>query len=131
MCSGMQAQKGRSRAPQNTPRSQELQALTKISEQVAVPLDQLARFLATNRQQAEELVTQLQSRRFAKAKTYLAGESAWVWLTKKGSAQVANKLPARCYEPDPAYLSHRRAVNESVSTSNLGNRMVAGSLKLP
>jgi hypothetical protein len=92
--------------------SAEKLALCVISEEGAMPLDQLARFLAADRSQAEALVDEFTAKRFVRQKVFFEGDAPWVWLTRKGASKAGTGLAHRGYPPDHAYLNHRRAVNE-------------------
>jgi hypothetical protein len=87
-------------------------ALQVISEQAAVPLDQLARFLQTDLSEAEHLAEQLRDERCAKTEVFFENDSPWVWLTRKGASAAGTGLAHRTYPPYHATLNHRRAVNQ-------------------
>jgi DNA-binding MarR family transcriptional regulator len=86
-------------------------ALRAISEQGAIPVDQLARFLCTDVGQAEHLVEQLRADRFAKTRTFYEKESPWVWLTREGASVAGTGLSHHHLPPYHVSLKHRRAVN--------------------
>jgi hypothetical protein len=87
-------------------------ALRIISEQAAVPLDQLARFLQSDLRAAERLIEQLRTDRCAKTEVFFDNDSPWIWLTRKGALAAGTGLAHRAYPPYHATLDHRRAVNE-------------------
>ncbi len=92
------------------PSAEELPILQLLSEQVAIPLDQLARFMdveleeAVCRMQALEAAGRVEYRRF------LIRDCAWFWLSHRGARMAGAGFPYR--EPDVSSLAHRRAVNE-------------------
>jgi hypothetical protein len=98
--------------PTDVPKLRRSAALRVISEQAAVPLDQLARFLHTDLSDAEHLVEQLRDERCAKTEVFFDNDSPWVWLTRKGASAAGTGLAHRTYPPYHATLNHRRAVNQ-------------------
>ncbi len=81
-----------------------------ISEQGAVRLDQLARFLDCNPEAIEELAARLCAGNFATRHAFLAGEPQWIALT-----WVGNRLadtPLDWFRPRPGGVRHWLALNE-------------------
>jgi len=87
-------------------------ALRAISEQSALPLDQLARFLSSDIFEAEQLVEQLKEDRLAKARAFYVNDSPWVWLTREGASLSGTGLSHQPRGPYHVTLKHRRAVNQ-------------------
>jgi DNA-binding MarR family transcriptional regulator len=85
-------------------------ALRMISEQAAIPIDQLARFLGADLGETSLLVEQLKADRVAKTKLFYENDSPWVWLTSKGASMAGTGLP-QVRPPLHWSLRHRRAVN--------------------
>ena len=81
-----------------------------LSEQVAIPLDQLARFLGRTRVEAEELVGGLQATGCVAQRRFLADDAAWVWPTRRGARLSGTGFAFQ--PPTVRWLTHRRAVNE-------------------
>ena len=81
-----------------------------LSEQVAIPLDQLARFLGRTRVEAEELVEGLQATGCVAQRRFLADDTAWVWPTRRGARLSGTGFAFQ--PPTVRWLTHRRAVNE-------------------
>jgi hypothetical protein len=90
----------------------EVEALRLISEQVALPLDQLARFLRCEDTDAQAVVDRLDHAGCLRSEQFLVGDSEWVWLRKRGARLAGKGFRARRYPPIVACLSHRRAINE-------------------
>jgi hypothetical protein len=86
-------------------------ALRVISEQSAIPLDQLARFLGSHPDETNLLVEQLKAHRLAKTKLFYENDSPWVWLTRQG-ASIAGTGLSHPTQPYHVSLKHRRAVNQ-------------------
>jgi transposase/DNA-binding MarR family transcriptional regulator len=84
--------------------------LALIAEQVAIPLDQLARFLAVDLAGVKTIVSRLVKAGYLEQRCFLAGGPPWVWLTHKGAAASETDFAARV--PTVRLLTHRRAVNE-------------------
>lgn len=85
-------------------------ALRLISEQVAIPLDQLARFLDGGVQEAVRIAGRLEEIGCVGHRRFLVADFPWLWLNSLGAQLVDTSFPSR--EPDVASLAHRRALNE-------------------
>ena len=85
-------------------------ALRLLSEQVAVPLDQLARLLDVSMERAVRTVQQLEAAGCLEHRRFLIAEGPWFWLSHRGVAARRNRLSLS--GPDVASLAHRRALNE-------------------
>jgi hypothetical protein len=81
-----------------------------LSEQGAVPIDQLARFLNRDRHRTMGLVEEFQRQNYARCESVLAGDADWVWLSKAGNRYSRTGL--RCFEPRLGALPQIRALNE-------------------
>ena len=81
-----------------------------ISEQGAIPLDQLARFLECDEAGVDRVVSHLLELRYIRRARPFPDESDWVWLTKRGVTFSGTDYSAA----DPALggLARLRAVNE-------------------
>lgn len=88
----------------------EADALRLLSEQVAMPLDQLARFLALDLGQGARLAQHLDERGLVESKRFLARDYPWLWLSRRGAERAGTGFPYR--EPDVSSIAHRRALNE-------------------
>jgi len=89
---------------------QEISVLRVLCEQVAVPLDQLPRFLGCPRAEAEEIVDALQRIGCVVQQCFLAGDAAWIWPSRRGARLSGTSFGHRT--PTVRWLTHRRAVNE-------------------
>jgi hypothetical protein len=81
-----------------------------ISEQGAVPLDQLARFIGCEPHQARAIVNHLSDHRLIDLRRILHDEPAWLWLTWRGTCLSGTGLAY--LEPRVGALARLRAVNE-------------------
>jgi AcrR family transcriptional regulator len=107
-------------------RAEEVPVLVLVSEQGAIPLDQLARFLAHDRAETLVLVERLWQAGFVRCERLLADEPAWVWLSARGATQARTALPL--FRPAIGGLRRLRAVNEvrlSVSRGGPGGGWIA------
>jgi DNA-binding MarR family transcriptional regulator len=91
------------------PRQRELLEL--LSEQGAVPFDQLVRFLGCKRSRVKDSIRSLERRGWIEQQRFLAGDSRWFWLSRKGVG-VADRAH-RYTVPNVRSLPHRRAINET------------------
>jgi DNA-binding MarR family transcriptional regulator len=89
---------------------QQLRALRLLSEQVAIPLDQLARFLCLDLGATVRVAQQLDEAGLVETRRFLVRDYPWLWLTPCGVRKAPTGFPYR--EPDVASLAHRRALNE-------------------
>ncbi len=92
--------------------AREVEALGAMSEQVAIPLDQLARFLGCEVADAQAVVDRLDQAGCIRLEKFLTGDWVWIWLRKRGARLAGKGFPARRYPPIVSGLSHRRAINE-------------------
>lgn len=92
------------------PQSWERDVLALICEQGAIPIDQLARFLACDRDPAQDLGEHLREAGFARTARLLAAEPEWIWLSEGGTRLSQTGL--RPYLPTPGALARLRAINE-------------------
>lgn len=98
------------RGPYRDPTSHERALLRLLSEQVAIPLDQLARFLGCSLEQAVALVEGLEHADCVRHRRFLFRDMPWFWLNNRGARLAGTGFVASA--PDVAMLAHRRAVNE-------------------
>lgn len=92
------------------PNAAERVALRLLSEQVAIPLDQLARFLRLSLADAVALVQGLEEAGCIEHRRFLVRDHPWFWLSSRGARLAGTGFPYKA--PDVAMLAHRRAVNE-------------------
>lgn len=85
-------------------------ALRLLAEQVAIPLDQLGRFLGLDLTAAVRLAQALEAGGLVETKRFLVRDFPWLWLSHRGVRRADAGFPYR--EPDVASLAHRRALNE-------------------
>jgi hypothetical protein len=64
-----------------------------ISEQGAIPIDQLARFLEVDEGRARRVATHLCDVGFVRWRRILADEPPWLWLTHTGMRAADNEIP--------------------------------------
>jgi hypothetical protein len=81
-----------------------------LSEQVAIPLDQLTRFLEVPLAVAIALVQRLEAGGCIRHRRFLVREMPWLWLSARGASLAGTGFAASA--PEVAMLAHRRAVNE-------------------
>lgn len=81
-----------------------------LSEQVAIPLDQLARFLRVGLGAAVRRVQAAEEARWLERRRFLVGDYPWFWLSRRGAARAGTGFRYRV--PDVSSLAHRRALNE-------------------
>ena len=72
------------------PKPEEVPVLDLISEQGAIPVDQLARFLNYTPNKAKQLAKRLHEEGLVRREKLLAQEPEWLWLTKRG-ARFSNR----------------------------------------
>jgi DNA-binding MarR family transcriptional regulator len=105
--------KGRStavRQRRGEPRPEDVPVLDLISEQGAIPMDQLARFLDCKLDKAKRVAKRLQEAGLIRRERPLAKESDWIWLSKRGARFSTTGLSAP--RPKVGSLALMRAVNE-------------------
>jgi hypothetical protein len=81
-----------------------------LSEQAAVPLDQLARFLRSSLGDAVALVQGLEAAGCVEHRRFLVRDHPWFWPSYRGARLAGTGFHYTV--PDVAILAHRRAVNE-------------------
>ena len=81
-----------------------------LAEQVAIPLDQLARFLDRSLEATVRALAALEAAGYLSHRRFLVRDYPWFWPTRAGLGRSGTGFPHR--EPDVAGLAHRRAVNE-------------------
>jgi hypothetical protein len=81
-----------------------------LSEQVAIPLDQLARYLQLPLEQAIGVVQQLSTAGYLEHRRFLIRDWPWYWLSRLGLTRAGSGF--FYLAPDVSSLAHRRAVNE-------------------
>jgi DNA-binding MarR family transcriptional regulator len=102
--------RGKGAAEQKVDRRQ-WELLELLSEQGAVPFDQLVRFLGCKRSRVKDSIRGLEQRGWIEQRQFLAGDARWFWLSRKG-ASVAHGAH-RYTVPNVRSLPHRRAINET------------------
>lgn len=102
--------KRRGHYPAREPLPREEKILRLISEQGAIPMDQLCRFMKAGAEEALEIVEEFERQSYAKRASFLAGEPEWVWLKKAGNRFSGTTL--ECARPRIGALGQLRAFNE-------------------
>lgn len=93
------------------PTPQEVSILRLLAEQMAIPLDQLARFLGGSLGDAVVLVKRLEAAGCVQQHRFLAGDQPWISLTNRGTRlSETGFAPLRAL--NVRLLTHRRAINE-------------------
>ncbi len=82
-----------------------------ISEQFAIQVDQLARFLDRSESETLGHVEELRACAFVEVGQFAVDESPWVWLRVRG-AKLLGTVAASARAPATKSLAHRRAINE-------------------
>ena len=88
----------------------EVPALRLLSEQVAIPLDQLARFLEASLADTVALLRRLDGAGCIEHRRFLVLDHPWFWPSRRGARLAGTGFPYKL--PDVVSLAHRRAVNE-------------------
>jgi hypothetical protein len=88
----------------------ERRLLRLVSEQGAMPFDQMARFLDVEERQAARVGWHLAERDLVTCRRVLHGEPAWLWLSFRGHRLSGTGL--ELLRPTPRGLALIRAVNE-------------------
>jgi len=86
------------------------EALRLLSEQVTVPLDQLARFLGLPLEHAVRMVQRLDEEGLVESRRFLVRDFPWLWPSRRGARLSGTGFPYSA--PEVALLAHRRAINE-------------------
>jgi hypothetical protein len=81
-----------------------------LSEQVAIPLDQLARLLHLSLADTVALIQGLEEAGCICHPRFLVRDMPWFWLSRRGASLAGTGFSASA--PELAMLAHRRAVNE-------------------
>ncbi len=81
-----------------------------LSEQGAIPLDQLARFQGGSLGDAVALLQGLDEADCVEHRRFLVRDHPWFWPSRRGAAAAGTGFHYKV--PDVAFLAHRRAVNE-------------------
>jgi len=102
--------KGKRGSRYREPSAAEVAVLSLLSEQGAIPLDQLARFLGADLGEAMALVGGLQAAGCLKYRRFLVADYPWFWPSYRGLQFAATGFGAKT--PALWGLAHRRAVNE-------------------
>ena len=92
------------------PRPDDIPILDLISEQGAIPVDQLARFLDCKLDKAKRTVKRLHEAGLLRREKLLASEPEWIWLSKRGARFSTTDLSAP--RPKVGSLALMRATNE-------------------
>lgn len=98
------------KASHATAQERHLEALRLLSEQAAIPLDQLARLLGISLEGAVRTAQCLDEAGLVESRRFLVRDFPWLWPSRKGARLSATGFPYSV--PDVAMLAHRRAVNE-------------------
>ena len=85
-------------------------ALRLLSEQAAIPLDQLARLLGLSLASAVRIVQRLDEEGLVESRRFLVRDLPWLWPSRRGARLSGTGFPYSA--PDVALLAHRRAINE-------------------
>ena len=81
-----------------------------IAEQQGIPLDQLARFIGCEAEQAARLAEHLAKAGYAEYGRFLVAEPHWVWLTGRGARLSGTGF--RPGAPGVGAMARIRAINE-------------------
>ena len=88
----------------------EATVLRVLSEQAAMPLDQLRRFLGCSLERTVAVLEGLEGAGYVCRQRFLVRDSSWFWLNAPGARLAGTGFVASA--PNVAMLAHRRAVNE-------------------
>lgn len=86
------------------------QALRLLSEQAAIPLDQLSRLLGLALTETIAIVQGLDAGGCIEHRRFLVRDHPWFWPSRRGARLAGTGFHYK--RPDVAMLAHRRAVNE-------------------
>jgi hypothetical protein len=98
-----------------------------IAEQYAVRIDQLARFIDSNRTSTVELADRLARLGCVEHRVLLAGQAEWIWLTKRGARESGTRFSGM--RPQAGSLERISALNEvrlQVERRAPGARWISG-----
>ena len=101
----------RKRPRHRDPTPEETSVLRLLSEQGAIPMDQLARFLGMAAKDAEKFVKGLEQAGCVQKDRLLQGDAPWVWLRHRGARLSGTGFAAS--KPAISRLAHTRAINEA------------------
>lgn len=85
-------------------------ALRLLSEQGAIPLDQLSRLLGLSLPEAVAVLQRLDAAGLIEHRRFLVRDHPWFWPSRRGARHAGTGFHYQ--RPDVAMLAHRRAVNE-------------------
>lgn len=97
--------------PVRKPLGPEIDTLRLMSEQGAIPTDQLDRFLERRGKASEEVLETFVDASYARCHRLIAGEPEWIWLTERGVRLSGLGLPL--LRPRSGGLPKLRALNEA------------------
>ena len=86
------------------------EALRLLSEQAAIPLDQLGRLLGIPLESAVQIALRLDQAGLAESRRFLVRDYPWLWPSRRGARLAGTGFAYSV--PDVALLAHRRAINE-------------------
>lgn len=96
--------------PPADPQATRLALMNLLSEQVAIPLDQVARFLDTTVGGAARALQRLEDDGCLEHRRFLVRDHPWFWLSYRGAGLASTGFHYKA--PDVSSLAHRRALNE-------------------
>lgn len=101
----------RRRSSVRQPSAEELELFRLVSEQVAIPVDQLARFFGVYVSDMTRVVGELAARGWLAVGELLTAEPPWVWMRTEGGRLLG--MGFRAVAPKVWGLPHMRAINEA------------------
>ena len=102
--------KGKGGSSDRNPTVAEVAVLRLLSEQGAIPLDQMSRFLSRSERETAGILNGLRDDGWIKLQCLLADQPLWAWLTGKGERFL--ERPRHNRRLGVQFLAHYRAVNE-------------------
>jgi hypothetical protein len=90
--------------------TEQADVLRLLSEQAAIPLDQLCRFLSLDLAAGVPLAQRLDEAGLIESRRFLARDYPWLWPSRRGARLAGTGFAHSA--PDVALLAHRRAINE-------------------
>jgi hypothetical protein len=106
----MVQEKCRPRPPGREPEPWEVDILRLVSEQGAIPIDQLARFMQCGEAEMRKIVDEFARQNYANSASLIASEPDWVWLKEAGNRLSGTTL--NCLKPKIGGLPILRTLNE-------------------
>jgi hypothetical protein len=100
----------RSQAASDRLTALEVEALRVLSEQAAMPLDQLTCLLRISLADTVALLHRLDEQHLIEHRRFLVRDHPWFWPSRRGSRLAGTGFPYR--PPEVSMLAHRRAVNQ-------------------